>query len=504
MRSILSALALLLTPLVGWAADRPTLAEVLALQQLVQETIERAEPAIACILVSRSDAYARQWNQGPEDAERGLLGAFDSHLLLARLIGADDLSEKQRRFIRDHDLSLAETVPESYGSGVVLDAKKRLVLTNAHVVRGASKIYVRLPGLGGSWANIYAADPRSDLAVLKLISPLAKPLHEIPLGTGERPRKGQFVLGLAHPFAAGFRDGSPSASWGMISNVRRRLPGNANELDRARRTLHHYGDLIETDVRLNVGCSGGALLDLEGRLVGLTTAQAAITGSEGPGGYAIPITDSLKQIIARLCEGKEVEYGFLGVSVRPGQEPGGGVQLAEVVPGSPAWQAGLKKDDYILAVDNNPIREPDDLFLHIGKHVAGSRINLVIARDPLGAKRRVGPVKLAKLYVPGDIIAFHQPPAPAGLRVDHLSILGQKIRLPRWQVVLKSGVVIRSVKRNSPAARARLQEDQVITHVNGIEVNTPEDFYREMQKAGPRIRLTLADHRGRPEYVDLE
>ena len=134
-------------------------------------------------------------------------------------------------------INLTAAVPQSngtvsVGSGVVV-SETGLVLTNAHVVHNATKIYVRLPGGRGSWADIHASDPRSDLAVLRLLSRVPN-LKAIKIGEGERIRKGQFVLSLANPFAPGFRDGSPSASWGIVSNLRRRVPGRDNELEQAR------------------------------------------------------------------------------------------------------------------------------------------------------------------------------------------------------------------------------------------------------------------------------
>ena len=127
------------------------------------------------------------------------------------------------------------------------------------------------------------------------------------------------MICLANPFAAGFRDGSPSASWGIISNLHRRASGVTSEIERpgVKPTLHHYGTLIQTDVRLALGCSGGALLNLDGELIGLTTAQAALVGSEAPGGFAVPLDGPMKRIIDVLVRGDEVEYGFLGVTVPP-------------------------------------------------------------------------------------------------------------------------------------------------------------------------------------------
>jgi serine protease Do len=495
--SLTATALLLLAALPGRADERPTLAEVRALQELVQKAIERAEPSIACILVSRSDLYARRWHQGPPDAERGILGGFNASAHEVPLRDRSPAADQRRRLLHDHDLSRPGTVPESYGSGVVLDADAGLVLTNAHVVRGATKVYVRLTGNRGSWADIHAADPRSDLAVLRLRQAVPD-LKALPLGDGGKVRKGQFVLGLAHPFAAGFRDGSPSASWGIISNLARRLPGDPSELERARVTLHHYGTLIQTDVRLHVGCSGGALLNLGGELIGLTTAQAALTGSEAPAGYAIPIDAELKKIIARLLEGQEVEYGFLGVRLDPRPKSDRAVYLDAIVPGSPAARAGLRPGDYILSIDKVPVEERDDLFLQIGKHTAGAEVEVEVARNREGARRRTVTVKLAKLYVPGEVIASQRPPAPGGLRVDPSSILSQKLAWVRGPIrAPPPGVAIRTVTPGSPADRARLKEDQVITHVNGAAVRSPAEFYKRMGRAAGRVRLTVCDYRGR-------
>jgi serine protease Do len=495
-----SLLFLLGLPAPAPAGDRAAPVGVPALQEAIRQAIERAEPSIACVLVSRSDAYAR-WSAAPSAEAPGKLGAFDPRPFLKQ-IPKDD--ERRRRFVRDHDLSLPDTVPESYGSGVVVD-KSGLILTSGHVVQGAAKVYVRLPGGRGSYADIHALDPRSDLAVLRLLAPLTD-LRPIALGDGGKVRKGQFVIALANPFAAGFRDGSPSASWGIVSNLRRRAPGNPsemlyNETERAKITLHHFGTLIQTDARLNLGCSGGALLNLDGELIALTTALAALRGSETPGGFAIPLDANLRQIIDVLKRGEEVEYGFLGVQMDPDPPAGKGARIFSAVPGSPAQRAGLQQGDCITAIDGKPVRESEDLFLLIGAHLAGTRVRLDVV-SPADDQVRSVPVTLAKFYVPGKIIASQRPPAPGGLRVDHLSILWQRVPfLPlRRHPSLPQGVVIREVLPNSPAEKAHLQVDKIITHVNGRPVATPADFYREMAGArGQPVKLTYLNAGGRRE-----
>jgi S1-C subfamily serine protease len=477
----LTPLAVLLV-LPAWARgqDRNRFADVLALQEAVHQSIERAEPSIACILVSRSEKLVQYSPARPKVP--GELGGFN--LRNARLSLRENDPDWQALALLD--LSDPTNIPESYGSGVVIDARERLVLTQAHVVRKATKIFVRLPGGRGSWADIHAADPRSDLAVLRLLDPPPS-LKALRLGDGGKLRKGDFVLSLANPFAAGFRDGSPSASWGIVSNLRRRSIGalSENELsERARLPLHRFGTLIQTDTRMNLGCSGGALLNLQGELVGLTTALAGLSGGETPGGFAMPLDDGARRIIEVLRRGEEVEYGFLGVWMgQPGRVPEGRVQLEKTLIGGPAHSGGLLVGDRIIAINGTPIHDNDELFLQIGMHLAGSTIRVEAERP--GGPRRICTVKLAKYGVPGQVIASKRPPAYGGLRVDWTSTLPL-----HWNHPMPQGVVIREVQANSPADKARLQPRMVIQRVNDSLVQNPADFCRAMEKANGPIELT--------------
>ena len=485
----LSILAGFLLPLGGAAADEgPSAAR--ALERAMQEAIKKAEPSIACILVSRSQRYAR-FGAAPSANEPGRLGGFDA---ARALFGVDRRGERARQ-IKALDLSDPDNTPESYGSGVVLD-RSGLVLTNAHVVRGATKVFVRLPGGAGSYADIHALDCRSDLAVLRLIGKLP-PLKALPLGDGDAVRKGQFVIALANPFAAGFRDGSPSASFGIVSNLRRRMPGKVDELERNRLSLHQYGLLIQTDARLQAGCSGGALLNLKGELIGLTTSLAALEGVETPGGYALPMTTSLRSIVKVLLRGEEVEYGFLGVRFRPGS--GNEVCLADVIRGSGASRAGLRGGDYILSIDGKPVRDYDDVFLLVGQRLAGTTIEVERSRVAHGRGQKVL-VKLAKYHVPLPSIASRRPPARGGLRVDYTSLL---VQTDAGRKVIPEGVMIREVVPGSAAARAGLQPSRVILRVDGRKVTTPAEYYRAAAAARGEMELTLSNAQG-PGFQQLK
>jgi S1-C subfamily serine protease len=440
--------------------DAPAFKDAFALEEALQEAIRRAEPSIACILVSRHE---------------------------------DPLQMK---------LADPDTVPESYGSGVVIDDQRGLILTNYHVIRGATRprqCFVRLPGNKSSYVEVYAADPRSDLAVLRLTNRLA--LQAIKLGDGDNVRKGQLVLSIANPYAAGFQDGSPSASWGIISNIRRRAPDRPpiSEVDNPRRTLHHYGTLLQVDARLNLGCSGGAVINLKGELIGLTSSLAALTGSETAGGFAVPMTTAFKRIIGVLKEGREVEFGFLGISFSPFTR-GQGVVVGQVVPGSPAARAGLQPNDTVLAVNGIPVHENDDLFLTVGTLLAGGEARLETLRDPGNLMR----VKLAKFYVPGPVIAANKPAAVHGLRVDYTSVLYQRAGAG-GRGPIPPGVFVSEVLPGSAAAKARLQ-DVVITQVNGRPVNSPAEFYRVTAGLTGPLELGLynSDDPAAPRQVKLD
>jgi serine protease Do len=287
-------------------------------------------------------------------------------------------------------------------------------------------------------------------------------------------------LSLAHPFAAGVKDGSASASWGIVSNLRRQAgPPIVFEHERSKIKLQHFETLIQTDARLNLGCSGGALINLKGELVGLTTALAAVTGGETAGGYAIPMDDANRGYIESLEKGLPVEFGFLGVSFQFGAR--GGI---DVIPGSAAERAGLRRGARILSVNGVPIRDNDDLFLAISRLRAGDKATLEAERD---GNRRTYSAALDKLYVPGKVYASQRPQPVRGMRVDFASVVYQRDRLPQG---IPRGVFVCEVQSNSPADQARLQ-DAIITRINGQDIDSPAEFYRRAGQIKGAMEVTI-------------
>jgi S1-C subfamily serine protease len=469
------------------AGDDTDLQKTQALQKVLHKIITQVEPSVACIVVSRSDAY-HTLGLGPDKDHPGQLGDFDPEILKTK----PGLAAPKDRIPWQKKLDLADPghVPQAFGSGVVIDSTG-LVLTNYHVVQDATKLYVRLPGGKASYADVHAADPRSDLAVLRLLNTKLLPLEPVRLGDADKMERGHFVLSIANVFAAGFRDGQPSASWGILSNVRRRAAANPRDEDQTK-PLHYYGTLLQTDARLHLGCSGGALVNLQGEMIGLTTALAAIQGGETPGGFAIPINAGLARIIEVLKRGEEVEYGFLGVTFDERVPDGSpGVTVASAYPGSPAFiEAKLRGKEIIVAINGTPLQQSDDLLVSLGTQLAGSKVRLQIRR---GKELYAAEVKLAKLYVPGKKIAssLGKRPYSRGLRVDYTSLLVQK---PPRLSSMPPGVLVSEVKPNSSADRAFFKPGDIITHVNGRPVNTPEAFYAATEGVNDALELTLYNY----------
>jgi serine protease Do len=501
MRRVLSLFVLLV--LAQAAPARPD-AVLKKLEEASKAVAKKAGPSIVCVYVSRSESYhkAPYWGVTPEPEYPGQLGAFSA--AAARKKVPDDAPKRARilRAITLHDLSAPDVVPEAYGSGIIID-RTGLLLTCAHVVKNATKLYVRLPGRGGAWADIWASDPRSDLAVLKLIDPPAG-LKALAMGKADEVEPGQIVICGSNAFAPGFRPAnSPSFDTGEVRALHLAIPARKGGLERMPReeiTLHHYGTLIETNARITPGCSGGALLDLDGKVIGLSNALAAIRGGQA-GGSAIPIDSRTRRVIDVLKRGQEVEYGFLGVAVGRWNR----ARVSQVTPGSPAQKAGLQVGDLIVRVNGHVIRNNSDLFLDLGLTRAGHEARVEVIRGaPIGGTRATYTVRLAKFYVPGPVIAARRPPARFGLRVDYTSILAQRNPFLNWGRPPADGVAIREVVPSSPADRARLQPDKVITQVNGKNVFTPAEFYREMARTGKKVELTFLNSQNRPERITLE
>lgn len=391
-----------------------------------------------------------------------------------------------------------EPQPASFGTGIIL-RKEGILATCYHVVRGALDagaglaIEVQLHDGSRYPATIYAADPRSDLATLQLRTSQPLNLQPIAIGDGSKLFAGQFVVAIGNPFGVASPDGSTSASLGIISNIRR---GADLYYAGEKPTIEMHGrTLVQTDARLNMGSSGCALVNLRGELVGVGMAISASIGFESPGGFAQPTDALTRRILETLAEGKEMEYGFIGISLPREQFVGPeGSPAGVIVPSveSPAArQAGLEPHDMIVEVNGQRVRNQHDLVLLVGSLPAGSKLHTKVIRG--GAVKELV-IPLGKYPVYEEPIVTNKRPEWNGIRVDYLSVLvraegnpwGEERRYP------DCGVVVREVRPGSPADKKGVQRDQIIERVNGTRIFDPNEFDEMVAKAVGPVRLTFS------------
>ncbi|MCC7475558.1 MAG: trypsin-like peptidase domain-containing protein [Pirellulales bacterium] len=279
------------------------------------------------------------------------------------------------------------TPGEGAGSGSVID-KQGHILTNFHVVEGASKVLVNLPGAKEPYeGEIVGQDPDNDVAILKINAP-AEELYPVPIGRSDNLRVGQRVFTLGNPFGL-----EGTLTTGIISNLNRTLPS---------RTGHDMKSIIQTDAAMNPGNSGGPLLDTGGRMIGMNVAIATKTGQNAGLGFAIPV-NRIRQIVPQLiAHGKVVRADIGIVAVKELEH---GLQIVEVNKGGPAERAGLqgwklvrrrvvrgpltydveRQDpsgaDIIVAVDQQPVESASAFVDKIEEHQPGDQLVLTILRQ---------------------------------------------------------------------------------------------------------------------------
>ena len=273
-----------------------------------------------------------------------------------------------RRFFGG-ELQPRERVQTSLGSGVII-SDKGYILTNNHVIRGADAIQVGLRDGRTTAAEVVGTDPDTDLAVLRI---KLKKLPTITLGNSERLQVGDVVLAIGNPFGVG-----QTVTMGIVSATGRTRVG-----------ISMFENFIQTDAAINVGNSGGALVDARGRLVGINTAIFSKTGGSIGIGFAIPMTMA-QAVFEDIVEHGRPLRGWLGISgqaVTPEIADAldlpkiAGVVIVGVLRDGPADRAGLKPGDVILAIDGQRITEPRDALMGIASRRPGAKIQMTVLRD---------------------------------------------------------------------------------------------------------------------------
>lgn len=438
--------------------------------------------------------------------------------------GFPDQRERERKARNRPDSP--DYQPNEYGAGVILarrnEPNSRYILTNYHVVAGGpvsgstladheAELYVKLADGHAYFATIRAADPRSDLAVLDIdfdrLQLKPSDLKPLRLPARDSLRKGQIVIGLGNPYAIA-KDGSASASWGIISNLRRHPkppPVPETAISEPEESLHHTGTLLQVDMKINLGSSGGALLNLKGEFVGLMTSLAAIDGYDTAAGFAIPVDDQFLRIFETLSLGQEVEYGFLGVGpqdLSPREVAQRRLPIAQasapmlwqVFYNSPAGRAGLRQGDLVLNINGRTILDRRDLMREISLLPPDSPARLKIYRrsdtEPFEVTVRLGKWPVVR---DEEIIATNpRYPLWRGLMVDYPT---GRNRFMSGTFPYPDAVVIREVQPGSVVEEAGLQSGEFIASVQGRSVKQPSEFYDAIRNAEGDVSLRLLDGR---------
>ena len=262
----------------------------------------------------------------------------------------------------------------SLGSGVVL-TEDGYILTNYHVVEGGDEFMVRFDADTQLRATLFGADPSSDLAILKVN---ATGLTPIDIGDSSALAVGEWVMALGSPFGL-----DKTVSVGVVSALFRSTTlDGVNEL-----TI--YANMIQTDAAINPGNSGGALVNKRGELIGINTLIVTPTGSSAGIGFAIPINYAYN-VAQQIMDGKKVEHAFLGVHMttidpsnanKYGSTVNAGAYIDQVVSGSPAEHAGLRRGDIIVKVGNTRVGTATEVVLEIRGYFVGDTVSVEIVRN---------------------------------------------------------------------------------------------------------------------------
>jgi serine protease Do len=383
------------------------------------------------------------------------------------------------------------------GSGFVV-SPDGYILTNDHVVSGATRIRVFLPDRREYIAELVGTDPTTDVAVIKINE---RNLATLSLGSSSEVRVGEWVLAVGNPgFGGGSRVLNHTVTAGIISAIGRPLQLIQGELSRqeAWQEISSFAieDFIQTDAVINPGNSGGPLVNVRGQVVGINTAIASVTGYYQGYGFAIPV-DLAKRIMEDLIQYGEVRRAYLGVEMQEvepvdaelyGLPRPMGALVQSVPEGGPAAQAGFRQEDVIVAIDGVPVERPGQLQLLIAQRRPGDRVRVRFYRDgqPQEVSVRLGQADLAPRTRQASR-SETRADARIGIEVGSLD----EATAERLGYGTAGGVVIRQVTPAGPAARRNVTPDQRILEINRTPVETVEDVNRILEAAQPGDVVSL-------------
>lgn len=377
---------------------------------------------------------------------------------------------------------------QSLGSGVII-SPDGYVLTANHVVAGAEEIKVALAsGEHEYTAKVIGADQPTDVAVLKIDG---KDLPTVTIADSDKIEVGDVVLAIGNPFGVG-----QTVTMGIVSALGRNALG-----------INDYEDFIQTDAAINPGNSGGALVDAEGRLVGINTAIFSESGGYQGVGFAVPV-NLARNIMERLIKYGKVTRGYLGVGIKsltpdladafdlPDDK---GALVTEIRPNTPAGKAGLQNGDVIREIDGKTVTDSAQLRLTISETAPGTKVTLKYLRGENGKKPEEHTTTVVLGTLPGETASNEENAPNGGGGSNYDSLDGVEVADidtdARQQYGIPTsvhGAVVTSVDENSNAAEAGLQQGDVIQEINRQPVRNADDAVKLSDKArGKHVLLRI-------------
>jgi serine protease Do len=374
---------------------------------------------------------------------------------------------------------------KSLGSGVIV-SPEGYILTNNHVVDGATDVKVTLSDKREFDAKVIGTDPKTDIAVLKIDASNLKP---VTIGDSSKVEVGDTAMAIGDPFGVG-----QTVTRGIISATGR---GNLG--------IEDYEDFIQTDAPINPGNSGGALINDRGELVGINTA--ILTHGEGSEGIGFAVPSNLaRQVMDQILKNGKVVRAYMGILPQDmttdmakafGEKDARGVVVGDVTPNSPAQEAGVHRGDILLDVNGKPVANSNQLRNNISMMQPGTEIKLKLLRDgserDLTVKLKEMPTETA-MARPGD---DDSTKALDGVEVSNLSPnMAERLGLPESS----TGVVVTDVDPSSKIADAGLRKGDVIQEVNHQPVKNVSEFQSAVKKGG-NDPLLLVNRQGRTLFI---
>jgi len=366
----------------------------------------------------------------------------------------------------------------SAGSGVIVDAKKGLVMTNHHVIDNATSIMVTLKDKRQVKAELIGSDAATDIALLKIEE---DNLTDVPFGNSDMAKVGDVVIAIGNPFGIG-----QTVTSGIVSAVGRSGIG-----------MQGYEDFIQTDASINPGNSGGALVNSKGELIGINTAIIGPGGGNVGIGFAVP-SNMAMAVMEQLKTYGKVSRGQLGVTIQDltpeiaealeldGKD---GALVTGVEPKSPAAKAGLEPGDVIVSVDGKELRGFSDLRNRIGLTRKGANIEISYVRngEEKTTTARIGDTEAVVLADAGNLKYFS----------------GARFRDNDGKEAKSPNVIVAEVKEGSPAWFSGLRPDDVITEVNKKSVGSVDDLMSILRQPYKVIAMNVKRN-GRDMFIVVE